>query len=93
MISMVLMMAGLIVNISTGHIESVSVPMFGLFSDSLALGDRLLGIGVLVLALTPALRVVTLTILWTREKDWKFVGISVLVIIALIISVTLGGHA
>tara|TARA_B110001454_G_scaffold219191_1_gene251092 strand:+ start:9021 stop:9371 length:351 start_codon:yes stop_codon:yes gene_type:complete len=92
-ISMLLMVAGLIVNVSTGHIESVSVGMFELLGESLSLGDRLLGIGVLVLALTPALRVLTLTALWTREKDWKFVGISVVVIIALIISVSLGGHA
>ena len=92
-ISMLLMGAGLIVNISTGHIESVSVGMFDLMNESMLLGDRLLGIGVLVLSLTPALRVITLTVLWTREKDWKFVGISIVVIIALIVSVSLGGHA
>lgn len=86
------MMIGLVINISAGHIEPVPIGMFELLSESLTLGDRLLGIGVLVLALTPAIRVITLTILWTREKDWKFVGVSVMVIIALIISVSLGGH-
>jgi len=92
-VSMVLMTIGLVININNGHIESVPVAMFDLLNESLTLGDRLLGLGVLVLALTPAIRVLTLTILWTREKDWKFVGISILVIIALIISITLGGHA
>lgn len=89
---MILMLAGLAVNISTGHIESAPVAMFELLSESLTLGNRLLGMGVLILALTPAIRVVTLTILWTRERDWKFVGISIVVIISLIISVVLGGH-
>lgn len=92
-ISMLLMVAGLFVNVSTGHIESVPVGMFDLMNESMLLGDRLLGFGVLVLSLTPAMRVLTLTALWTREKDWKFVGISIIVIIALIISVSLGGHA
>lgn len=90
---MILMMIGLVINMSTGHTKSVPVTMFDLFDESLLLGDRLLGIGVLILALTPAIRVITLTILWAREKDWKFVGISVVVILALIISVALGGHA
>jgi uncharacterized membrane protein len=92
-ISMILMMMGLVVNMSTGYNEAVPVAMFELFDESLMLGDRLLGFGVLILSLTPAIRVITLTILWTREKDWKFVGISIVVITALIISVALGGHA
>lgn len=47
--------------------------------------------GVLVLALTPPLRVLMLTFLWGREKDWKFVVISVIVMITLLVSVWLGG--
>lgn len=97
-LSMLLMILGLILNVSNGRIESVSVPMFSLFSDSPALnsqslGDRLLGLGVFILALTPALRVMALAILWAREKDWKFVGISLMVLVALIISVVIGGHS
>jgi len=91
-ISMLLMVIGLSINIFAGHIEAVSIPMFELMSESLSLGNRFLGFGVLVLALTPAFRVVTLTVLWAQEKDWKFVGISLLVLLALIISVSLGGH-
>lgn len=92
-LSMILMVTGLFVNVASGHVQSVVVPMFDLLKESLSVGDRLLGMGVLILALTPLIRVITLTLLWMKEKDWKFVGISILVIIALMISVSLGGHA
>lgn len=92
-LSLILMVAGLLVNVVAGHTEPTSVAMSDLLSESLVLGDRLLGFGVLALSLTPVLRVLTLTLIWTREKDWKFVGVSLLVMVALIVSVALGGHA
>ncbi len=71
--------------------QARSVKLFHLLSPELTIGDQLLGLGVLILAMTPALRVLTLLVLWMREKDWKFVGISGLVVLMLIISIYLGG--
>jgi uncharacterized membrane protein len=52
---------------------------------------RLSGLGILVLAATPAFRVVTLIMLWIRERDWKYVAVAVVVAIVLLLAIALGG--
>ncbi|MCA9530013.1 MAG: DUF1634 domain-containing protein [Myxococcales bacterium] len=53
-------------------------------------GERVMAAGILVLALTPALRVVSLLVLWARERDWRFVGVAAVVVVVLAIAAALG---
>jgi len=47
-------------------------------------------LGVLVLALTPALRVLAVMLIWWRERDWRFVGVAVAVVATLAVGLMLG---
>jgi uncharacterized membrane protein len=84
----VLMLAGLVVRAVAGRTDAPSLPLFGLFHGDLGL--VLSGLGVLVLALTPALRVVVLLGLWARERDLRFAGVAVAVLITLAAAVAVG---
>ena len=72
--SLALMLAGLL------------APVFGLDGHS---SYFLLLVGVVVLALTPVLRIFTLIFLWAREGDWKFILVGVAVLASLLASVGL----
>lgn len=89
-ISVVLMFIGIAIKVSQGDYNAPGVALFDLFSAGLTLGDRFMAIGVFILALTPALRVLLLMMLWIKEKDWKFVGIAVIVMITLVVSLVSG---
>lgn len=84
------MMAGVLINIRTDRMQFQGLSIDQIFSGELLLGDQLLGVGILLLASTPALRVVALMLLWIHEKDWPFVGISITVILTLLLSMLLG---
>jgi uncharacterized membrane protein len=90
-ISLLLMVSGIVVNLLQGLNEITPVILNDVFNKDLLLGNRLLGLGIFALALTPVARVATLSILWIREKDWKFVMISLVVLVTLIFSITIVG--
>jgi uncharacterized membrane protein len=88
-ISIVLMATGFVVKLATGDQHSVSVRLFEL-NRSMRTGDRLMAIGILVLAATPAFRVVSLVVLWSWERDWRFVTIALVVMLTLTAAVVIG---
>ena len=47
-------------------------------------------LSLIVLAVTPALRVVLLATLWARQRDWRFVLVALTVAGVLVISALLG---
>jgi uncharacterized membrane protein len=47
--------------------------------------------GIVILAITPALRVLALLLLWVRERAWRFVATSALVLILLGVALVAGG--
>jgi len=49
-----------------------------------------MALGILALALTPALRVVTLIGLWSRERDWHYVRVAAVVLVVLAVAAGLG---
>jgi uncharacterized membrane protein len=53
--------------------------------------EQIIRYGLLVLAATPAFRILTLIFIWSRERDWVFVAISAFVLITLIVA-ALSGH-
>ncbi len=87
------MLAGAILDLSSHHLLVTSVrfdDLFGMGARPLTLGDKLMGWGILILAATPAFRVIALFILWMRERDWKFVIVAAVVMITLALSIILG---
>ena len=76
--SVVLMVTGLAIRFARGE------------DDAPAIGLMLTAFGILVLALTPALRVLALVGVWWRERDYRFVGVALIVVATLITSVLIG---
>lgn len=89
LLSLGLVAAGLVVQLSSGHDRAVGVQMFRLFAPGV-LGERIIGLGVLVLALTPAGAIVSLVVRWATERDWRFFGIGILVAFVLGAAVAVG---
>src|SRR6202790_3506068 len=64
----------------------------GIISDAKALDGRgLIQLGVLVLIATPIARVVFSVFGFARQRDWLYVGVTVIVLMLLTYSVTTGG--
>jgi len=84
------LLAGLIIELVSGSLRAPAVRLFDVGRSDLRLDDRLMAIGVLALALTPVLRVTSLIVLWALERDWRFVGVAVVVLLTLAASLVLG---
>ncbi|MBX3040372.1 MAG: DUF1634 domain-containing protein [Bdellovibrionaceae bacterium] len=91
-LSALLMGLGLFLHMQQGELGLHGISMWEIFRGQLPLADFLLTAGIFILALTPAFRVILLGFLWASEKDWRFVGVAVLVMVTLILSISLGGH-
>ncbi len=89
-IAIALMLAGLVVKLASGDHRNEAVKLLGL-QHAPSLGDALMGAGILALGLTPAVRVLVLAVVWTREHDWRFVGVALAVVATLTTAVLLGG--
>ena len=85
----VLMTVGFVTKLATGDQHSASVRLFEL-GRSMRTGDRLMAVGILVLAATPALRVVSLVVLWAWERDWRFVTVALVVVMTLASAIVIG---
>ncbi len=88
-LSTALMAVGLLVRLAHGERGSPSLRLFELGSAPDP-GLLLIGLGILALAMTPALRVRALVIIWARERDWRFVGVAVAVAVTLAVSIAIG---
>lgn len=53
-------------------------------------GAALMGVGLVVLALTPAARVLALVVDFSLERDWKFAAVAVGVAVLLAVGIVLG---
>ncbi len=90
-LSVTLMVLGLAVTLARGeHGEAQAVRLGDLLSRDIDPGLALTASGILVLALTPAFRVLALVGLWWRERDYRFVAVALAVMATLGASVLLG---
>lgn len=89
-LAVLLMLSGLTLHMISGQVQVRAIPLFEMNRFSLA--DQLLAFGVLILALTPVVRVLTLALLWSKQKDWKFAAVAAVVLAVLTVSILLGGH-
>lgn len=60
-----------------------AVTLTGLLADP-SLGDRVLMLGVLVLALTPVAQIVALLVAWWRLRDYRYAAVAGTVIALLV---------
>lgn len=88
-LAFVLMAVGLTVKLFEAGDAAPAVRLFALHQDAEA-GDTLMALGILVLALTPAIRVLALIVLWSRERDWRYVAVAVAVLVVLLVAVAVG---
>ncbi|MCZ7630872.1 MAG: DUF1634 domain-containing protein [Microthrixaceae bacterium] len=88
-VAVVLMLAGLVMKVASGSRESDGIRLFSIAAAASA-ADLTMALGVLVLAVTPVFRVLALVVLWTRERDWRFVAVAVAVVVVLALAVLLG---
>ena len=90
LVSAALMMIGLVMRITSGRTSSPTVTPGQLFAQ-IDTGTRFMLAGIVLLAVSPALRVVALLLLWIRERAWRFVATSALVLILLAVALWAGG--
>lgn len=83
------MLTGLIFGLATAARAAPAVPLFDLLATRSA-ADTLMAVGVLALAVTPVLRVLSLLVLWARARDWRFAAVALLVVLLLSSAVLLG---
>lgn len=80
---------GLVVQLASGHDVAHQVRMLDIGSAH-PLGEKIMGFGVLVLALTPTCGVLSVLLSWVRERDRVYVGVGVIVVIVLGAAVAVG---
>jgi len=86
-----LMLAGLVAALGGGPVPTTAWQPAELLTGSQTLSVRLSGLGIVILAATPAFRVVTLIMLWVRERDWKYVAVALVVGAVLALAIAAGG--
>lgn len=88
--SVSLMLVGLVIWVAGGQRTAPPTTPSELFG-TLEVGHRLMLAGLLLLAITPALRVMALLVLWARERAWRFAGTAALVLLVLGVALWAGG--
>ena len=87
--SLVLLIVGLVIQLSGGHHQAIQVKMFDIFGAH-SIGEEIMGLGILVLTLTPACGVLSLVFSWIRERDTIFIAVGVIVVAVLTTAVVVG---
>jgi uncharacterized membrane protein len=91
-IATLLMSIGVSLKCASGRWDTPAIRLFDLVRGAdLAAADRVMGLGILALAATPAFRVITLLGLWIRERDWRFAAVAAVVLATLALAIAMGG--
>jgi hypothetical protein len=88
-VAVAMLVAGMSWKLASGVHRAGAVRLFGL-GDADSGPDLLMALGVLALAVTPAFRVLALVVIWSRERDWRFVGVATVVVLTLALAVVVG---
>lgn len=91
-ISVSFMLVGLVLDLTMHRVIPTAIPQISeIFSRALALRPSgFLSLGLLVLMATPIVRVIGSFIAFIYERDWRYAGITFLVLIIVTLSVVLG---
>jgi uncharacterized membrane protein len=85
-----LMVAGLAIALISGQHEAAAVSLASLFGPH-TLADRLIALGLALLAATPLVRVIALVAIWAHERDRTFALLG-LVVVAILTTAIATGH-
>ncbi len=77
-----LLAVGLALALASGDHTAVPIRLHDVLSEG-ATSDRLISIGLVLLAFTPVVRVLALVVIWSIERDRKFVLVGLVVIAVL----------
>lgn len=88
-VALVLLLAGLVAQLALSRHLAVDVRMFHLFAAP-SPGEVLMGLGVLVLTLTPVAGITAVLASWLRERDRGFAAVALVVLVVLAASVVVG---
>lgn len=88
-VASVLLFIGTALHAARGDTSAPAVKLFDVFRAP-DLGIVLASLGVVVLGLTPMVRVVALVVLWIRDRDWRFVAVAFAVIVTLTAALVTG---
>lgn len=81
-IACVLMGAGLAIALATGERAAGTVRLHEVLSEG-TVADRVIACGLLLLAMTPVVRVLSLVAIWILERDKKFALVALVVVVVL----------
>ena len=88
--SLLLLLAGLVAQLATARHVAVDVRMFHVFGAP-SLGEALMGLGVLILTLTPVAGILSVLGNWLlRERDRGFSAVAAIVLVVLAAAVIVG---
>jgi uncharacterized membrane protein len=87
--ALALLLAGLAAQLAGARHVAVDVRMFHLFAAP-TLGEALMGLGVLVLTLTPVAGIASVLVSWLRERDRGFAAVAAVVLLVLAAAVLVG---
>jgi uncharacterized membrane protein len=91
-VSTVTMIAGLVVDLlSRGEISGAAPHFREAVRGALSLqGAGILGVGLLLLIATPIMRVLGSFVAFLHERDWRYAGVTLAVLVILFMSMTFG---
>ncbi len=91
-VSVVFMVLGIGIDLIRSRILPTEVlSLSEAFSRTISLrASGYFSMGLLVLILTPLLRVIGSVVIFALERDWRYTGVTLIVMVVMIISITVG---
>jgi len=89
-ISCVMLAIGVAIALATGEHVAAPIRLHHLLSEG-TVADRVIGFGLLLLAMTPVVRVLSLVVIYAIERDRKFSLVAIVVVVVLAAAI-LSGH-
>jgi uncharacterized membrane protein len=89
-ISCVMLAIGVSIALATGEHVAAPIRLHHLLSEG-TVADRVIGVGLLLLAMTPVVRVLSLVVIYAIERDRKF-SLVALVVVVVLAAAILSGH-
>ena len=89
-IACVLLAIGLAIALATGQHVAAPIHLHHMFSEG-TVADHVIAVGLLLLAMTPVVRVLSLVVIYALERDRRF-AIVALVVVAVLAAAILSGH-
>ena len=88
--SVALLAAGLALQLASGSRDAPTFHLSTLWEDA-PTAERVMGAGIVCLAVTPAIVVGTVGALWLRQRDWRFAAVAAAVVGVLALAYFVGG--